>query len=136
MFLSNLFKNEKYLRFPMADGESDYIYPYEREAALGSQRGDGDQLRLAFDRELRAKMKQVTDDISGHGAQMYFDKKAGYYRLEFNERTVIKFSVGRWKTFNLSMRVDLLKNALRIIITRIEKAETERLEKFKVNNPK
>jgi len=117
----------------MADGESDYIYPYEREATLGSQRGDGDQLRLAFDRELRAKMKQVTDDISGHGAQMYFDKKAGYYRLEFNDQTVIRFSVGRWKTFNLSMRVNLFKNALRIIITRIEKAETERLAKFKVN---
>lgn len=133
MFLSNLFKNEKYLRFPMADGESDYIYPYERGAALGKNKGDGDQLRLAFDRELRAKMKQVTDDISGHGAQMYLDKKAGYYRLEFNERTVIKFSVGIWQTYNLSMKVGLLKNALRIIVARIEKAETERLEKWKVN---
>ena len=117
----------------MADGESDYIYPYERGAALGKNKGDGDQLRLAFDRELRAKMKQVTDDISGHGAQMYLDKKAGYYRLEFNERTVIKFSVGIWQTYNLSMKVGLLKNALRIIVARIEKAETERLEKWKVN---
>ena len=133
MFLSNLFKNEKYLKSPMADGESDYLYPSEIGAALGKNKGDGDQLRLSFDRELRAKMKQVTDDISGHGAQMYLDKKAGYYRLEFNERTVIKFSVGIWQTYNLSMKVGLLKNALRIIVARIEKAETERLEKWKVN---
>ena len=136
MYLSNLFRNEKYLKSPMVDDQSDYLHPAESGAALGKNKGDGDQLRLAFDRELRAKMKQVTDDISGHGAQMYLDKKAGYYRLEFNERTVIRFSVGRWQTFNLSMRVNLLKNALRIIVARIEKAETERLEKFKVNNPK
>ena len=128
-----VFDEERYLRYPMADGESDYIYPYERGAALGKNKGDGDQLRLAFDRELRAKMKEVTGDISGHGAQMYLDKKAGYFRLEFNERTVIKFSVGRWKTYNLSMKVNLLKNALRTIISRIEKAETERLAKFKVD---
>ena len=133
MFLSNLFKNEKYLKSPMADGESDYLYPSEIGAGLGKNRGDGDQARVAFNRELRAKMKQVTDDISGHGAQMYLDKKAGYYRLEFNERTVIKFSIGRWKTFNLSMKVGLLKNALRIIIARIEKAESERLAKWNVN---
>ena len=133
MFLSNLFKNEKYLKSPMADGESDYLYPSEIGAALGKNKGDGDQLRLSFDRELRAKMKKVADDIAGHGAQMYLDKKAGYFRLEFNDQTVIRFSVGRWKTYNLSMRVNLFKNALRIIIARIEKAATARLAKFKVN---
>ena len=133
MYLTDLFIDETYLKHPMAERDSDYLPPSERGAALGKNKGDGDQLRLSFDRELRAKMKQVTDDIAGHGAQMYLDKKAGYFRLEFNERTVIKFSVGRWKTFNLSMRVNLLKNALRIIVARIEKAETERLEKWKVN---
>ena len=134
MYLTDLFIDETYLKHPMAERDSDYLPPSERGAGLGKNRGDGDQARVAFNRELRAKMKEVTGDISGHGAQMYLDKKAGYYRLEFNDQTVIRFSVGRWKTFNLSMRVNLLKNALRIIMARIEKAETERLAKWKVHN--
>ena len=114
MYLSNLFQTEEYLKQPMTDGGSDYLFPDETGAA-------GDQRRSAFTRELRADMKKVFDDITGHGAQMYLDKKLGYYRLEFNGKTVIKFSVGTWKNYSLSMKVNLLKNALRAIIARIEK---------------
>lgn len=121
MYLSNLFQTEEYLKQPMTDGGSDYLFPDETGAALGAERGDGDQRRSAFTRELRADMKKVFDDITGHGAQMYLDKKLGYYRLEFNGKTVIKFSVGTWKNYSLSMKVNLLKNALRAIIARIEK---------------
>ena len=132
MYLSNLFQTEKYLKQPMTDGESDYLFPDETGAALGTERGDGDQRRLAFVRELRADMNKISDDIAGHGAQMYLDKKLDYYRLEFNGKTVIKFSVGTWKNYSLSMKVNLLKNALRAIIARIEKKESERLEKWKL----
>lgn len=120
MYLSNLFKGEKYLRQPMVDGESDYLPPGERGAAVGAIKGDGDQRRLAFDRELRASITKVMEDIAAHGAQMYLDKKLGYYRLEFKDKTVVKFSVGRWNGFSLSMRANLLKNAMRTIIVRIE----------------
>ena len=130
MRLTDLFIDETYLKHPMAERESDYLPPSERGAGLGKNKGDATQLRAAFTRELKAKMKEVTDDISGHGAQMYIDKKAGYYRLEFNGKTVIKFSTSKWQNYNLSMRVNLLKNALRIIIARIEKEQTERLKKY------
>ena len=123
MYLSNLFRNEKYLKSPMVDGESDYLHPAESGAALGSNKGDGDQARLAFDRELRASLKKVSDDIAEHGGQMYMDKKKGYYRLVFKDKTVTKFSVGTWKTYNLSMKINLLKNALRTIIARITEEE-------------
>ena len=124
MYLSNLFRNEKYLKSPMVDDQSDYLPPAESGAALGSNRGDGDQARLAFDRELRDSLKKVSDDITGHGGQMFLDKKMGYYRLEFKGKTVTKFSVGTWKTYNLSMKINLLKNSLRTIISRIEKEES------------
>ena len=124
MYLSNLFRNEKYLKSPMVDDQSDYLPPAESGAALGSNKGDGDQARLAFDRELRASLKKVSDDITEHGGQMYMDKKKGYYRLVFKGKTVTKFSVGTWKTYNLSMKINLLKNSLRTIITRIEKEES------------
>ena len=120
-----MFDEERYLKSPMVDGESDYLFPDEKEVALGSQRGDGDQLRLAFDRELRTSLKKVTADIAGHGGQMYMDKKKGYYRLVFKDKTVTKFSVGTWKTYNLSMKINLLKNSLRTIISRIEKEESQ-----------
>ena len=55
---------------------------------------------------------------------MYKDKKKGYYRLEFKRKTVTKFSGGTWKTYNLSMKINLLKNSLRTIISRIEKEES------------
>jgi hypothetical protein len=118
-----VFDEERYLKSPMVDGESDYLFPDEKEVALGSQRGDGDQLRLAFNRELRASLKKVTADIAGHGGQMYMDKKKGYYRLVFKDKTVTKFSVGTWKTYNLSMKINLLKNSLRTIIARITEEE-------------
>ena len=124
MYLSNLFRNEKYLKSPMVDDQSDYLPPAESGAALGSNKGDGDQARLAFDRELRASLKKVSDDIAEHGGQMYMDKKKGYYRLVFKGKTVTKFSVGTWKTYNLSMKINLLKNSLRTIISRIEKEES------------
>ena len=124
MYLSNLFRNEKYLKSPMVDDQSDYLPPAESGAALGSNRGDGDQARLAFDRELRDSLKKVSDDITGHGGQMFLDKKMGYYRLEFKGKTVTKFSVVTWKTYNLSMKINLLKNSLRTIISRIEKEES------------
>ena len=120
MYLSNLFRNEKYLKSPMVDDQSDYLPPAESGAGLGSNKGDGDQARLAFDRELRASLKKVSDDITEHGGQMYMDKKKGYYRLVFKGKTVTKFSVGTWKTYNLSMKINLLKNSLRTIISRIE----------------
>jgi len=120
MFLSNLFQTEKYLKQPMVDGESDYLPLGERGAAVGAIKGDGDQRRLAFDRELRASIKKISDDITGHGGQMYLDKKLGYYRLEFKDKTVVKFSVGRWENSSLSMKVHLLKYAMRTIIVRIE----------------
>ena len=132
MYLSNLFQTEKYLKHPMTDGESDYLFPDEEGASVGSNRGDGDQRRLAFTRELRADMKKVSDDITGHGAQMYHDKRVGYYRLDFKGATVVKFSVGTWEGYSLSMKINLLKNALRSIINRIEKEENERLEKWKL----
>ena len=119
-----VFDEERYLKSPMVDGESDYLFPDEKEVALGSQRGDGDQARLAFDRELRTSLKKVTADITGHGGQMYMDKKKGYYRLVFKDKTVTKFSVGTWKTYNLSMKINLLKNSLRTIISRIEKEKS------------
>ena len=119
-----VFDEERYLKSPMVDGESDYLFPDEKEVALGSQRGDGDQARLAFDRELRTSLKKVTADIAGHGGQMYMDKKKGYYRLVFKDKTVTKFSVGTWKTYNLSMKINLLKNSLRTIISRIEKEKS------------
>ena len=125
MYLSNLFRNEKYLKSPMVDDQSDYLPPAESGAALGSNKGDGDQARLAFDRELRASLKKVSDDITEHGGQMYMDKKKGYYRLVFKGKTVTKFSVGTWKTYNLSMKINLLKNSLRTIISRIEKEESQ-----------
>ena len=125
MYLSNLFRNEKYLKSPMVDDQSDYLPPAESGAALGSNKGDGDQARLAFDRELRASLKKVSDDIAEHGGQMYMDKKKGYYRLVFKGKTVTKFSVGTWKTYNLSMKINLLKNSLRTIISRIEKEESQ-----------
>ena len=118
-----VFDEERYLKSPMVDGESDYLFPDEKEVALGSQRGDGDQLRLAFDRELRASLKKVSDDITEHGGQMYMDKKKGYYRLVFKGKTVTKFGVGIWKTYNLSMKINLLKNSLRTIIARITEEE-------------
>ena len=124
MYLSNLFRNEKYLKSPMVDDQSDYLPPAESGAALGSNKGDGDQARLAFDRELRASLKKVSDDITEHGGQMYMDKKKGYYRLVFKGKTVTKFSVGTWKTYNLSMKINLLKNSLRTIISRIEKEKS------------
>ena len=124
MYLSNLFRNEKYLKSPMVDDQSDYLPPAESGAALGSNKGDGDQARLAFDRELRDSLKKVSDDITGHGGQMFLDKKMGYYRLEFKGKTVTKFGVGTWKTYNLSMKINLLKNSLRTIISRIEKEES------------
>lgn len=132
MRLSNLFQTEKYLKQPMIDRESDYLFPDEAGATVGSQKGDGDQRRLAFNRELRAAMNKISDDITGHGAQMYLDKKLDYYRLEFRNKTVVKFSVGTWEGYSLSMKVNLLKNALRAIISRIEKKESERLEKWKL----
>ena len=125
MYLSNLFRNEKYLKSPMVDDQSDYLPPAESGAGLGSNKGDGDQARLAFDRELRASLKKVSDDITGHGGQMFLDKKMGYYRLEFKGKTVTKFGVGTWKTYNLSMKINLLKNSLRTIISRIEKEESQ-----------
>ena len=124
MYLSNLFRNEKYLKSPMVDDQSDYLPPAESGAALGSNKGDGDQARLAFDRELRASLKKVSDDITEHGGQMYMDKKKGYYRLVFKGKTVTKFGVGTWKTYNLSMKINLLKNSLRTIISRIEKEKS------------
>ena len=133
MYLSNLFKGEKYLRQPMVDGESDYLLLGERGVGVGTQQGDGDQRRLAFSRELRADMNKISDDIKGHGAQMYVDKKLGYYRLEFKAKTVIKFSVGRWESSSLSMKVNILKNALRTIIARIDNEESERLKKWKLD---
>ena len=120
-----VFDEERYLKSPMVDGESDYLFPDEKEVALGSQRGDGDQARLAFDRELRTSLKKVTADITGHGGQMYMDKKKGYYRLVFKDKTVTKFSVGTWKTYNLSMKINLLKNSLRTIIARITEEERD-----------
>ena len=136
MYLSNLFKEEKYLNSPMTDGESDYLFPDETGAALGTETGDGDQRRVAFARELRANIKKISDDITGHGAQMYLDKKLGYYRLEFENKTVVKFSVGTWEGYSLSMKINLLKNALRTIIIRIENEESRRLEKWKMmGNP-
>jgi hypothetical protein len=104
----------------MVDGESDYLPIGERGAAVGAIKGDGDQRRLAFDRELRASITKVMEDIAAHGAQMYLDKKLGYYRLEFKDKTVVKFSVSRWNGFSLSMRANLLKNAMRTIIVCIE----------------
>lgn len=133
MYLSNLFQTEKYLKHPMVDKESDYLFPDEKGATVGTQRGDGDQRRLAFDRELKVSRKKVSDDITGHGAKMYLDKKVGYYRLEFKGTTVVKFSVGTWEGYSLSMKINLLKNALRTIINRIEKEETQRLERQKLN---
>ena len=133
MHLSNLFQTEKYLKQPMVDRESDYLFPDETGAALGTEKGDGDQRRLAFDNELRVNRKKVSDDITGHGAKMYLDKKRGYYRFEFKGKTIVKFSVGTWEGYSLSMKVNLLKNVLRIIINRIEKEETQRLEKRKLN---
>jgi len=124
VYLSNLFRNEKYLKSPMVDDQSDYLPPAESGAGLGSNKGDGDQARLAFDRELRASLKKVSDDITEHGGQMYMDKKKGYYRLVFKGKTVTKFSVGTWKTYNLSMKINLLKNSLRTIISRIEKEKS------------
>ena len=124
MYLSNLFRNEKYLKSPMVDDQSDYLPPAESGAGLGSNKGDGDQARLAFDRELRDSLKKVSDDITEHGGQMYMDKKKGYYRLVFKDKTVTKFSVGTWKTYNLSMKINLLKNSLRTIISRIEKEKS------------
>ena len=124
MYLSNLFRNEKYLKSPMVDDQSDYLPPDESGAGLGSNKGDGDQARLAFNRELRASLKKVSDDITEHGGQMYMDKKKGYYRLVFKGKTVTKFSVGIWKTYNLSMKINLLKNSLRTIISRIEKEKS------------
>ena len=120
MYLSNLFQTEKYLNRPMADGESDYLFPDETGATVGTQKGDGDQRRLAYDNELRATIKKLSVDIMEHGGQMYLDKKAGYYRLEFKDKTVVKFSVGTWNGYSLSMRANLLKNAMRTIIVRIE----------------
>ena len=133
MYLSNLFQTEKYLKQPMVDRESDYLFPDEAGATVGSQKGDGDQRRLAFNRELRADMNKISDDITGHGAQMYLDKKLGYYRLEFENKTVVKFSVGTWEGYSLSMKINLLKNALRAIIERIEKEDSQRLERLKRN---
>jgi len=133
MYLSNLFKGDKYLRQPMVDGESDYLLLGERGVGVGTQQGDGDQRRLAFSRELRADMNKISDDIKGHGAQMYLDKKRGYYRLEFKAKTVMKFSVGRWESSSLSMKVNILKNALRTIIARIDNEESERLKKWKLD---
>ena len=120
MYLSNLFQTEKYLKHPMVDGESDFLPRDERGAGVGTQKGDGDQRRLAFDRDLRASITKVMEDIAAHGAQMYLDKKVGYYRLEFKDKTVVKFSVGTWNGYSLSMRANLLKNAMRTIIVRIE----------------
>ena len=120
MYLIDLFQTEKYLNHPMVDGESDYLPIGERGAAVGAIKGDGDQRRLAFDRELRASITKVMEDIAAHGAQMYLDKKVGYYRLEFKDKTVVKFSVGTWNGYSLSMKANLFKNALRKIIVRIE----------------
>ena len=120
MYLSNLFQTEKYLKHPMVDGESDFLPRDERGAGVGTQKGDGDQRRLAFDRDLRASITKVMEDIAAHGAQMYLDKKVGYYRLEFKDKTVVKFSVERWNGYSLSMRANLLKNAMRTIIVCIE----------------
>ena len=118
-----VFDEERYLKSPMVDDQSDYLPPAESGAGLGSNKGDGDQARLAFDRELRASLKKVSDDIAEHGGQMYMDKKKGYYRLVFKDKTVTKFSVGTWKTYNLSMKINLLKNSLRTIIARITEEE-------------
>ena len=120
MYLSNLFKEDRYLKTPMVDSESDYILLVERGAGVGTQRGDGDQRRLAFNNDLSADIKKKMNDIDAHGAQMYLNKKTGYYRLEFKDKTVLKFSENRWKTSNLSMRSHLLDDALRAIIVRIE----------------
>ena len=120
MYLSNLFKEDRYLKTPMVDSESDYILLVERGAGVGTQRGDGDQRRLAFNNDLSADIKKKMNDIDAHGAQMYLNKKTGYYRLEFKDKTVLKFSAGRWKTFTLSMRSHLLDDALRAIMVRIE----------------
>ena len=120
MYLSNLFKEDRYLKTPMVDSESDYILLVERGAGVGTQRGDGDQRRLAFNNDLSADIKKKMNDIDAHGAQMYLNKKTGYYRLEFKDKTVLKFSADRWETFTLSMRSHLLDDALRAIMVRIE----------------
>jgi|TARA_R110000824_G_C14743001_1_gene627665 hypothetical protein len=120
MYLIDLFQTEKYLNHPMVDGESDYLPPGERGAALGTIKGDGNQRRLAYDNDLRATIKKLSVDIMEHGGQMYLDKKIGYYRLEFKDKTVVKFSVGTWNGYSLSMKANLFKNALRKIIVRIE----------------
>jgi hypothetical protein len=119
MRLTNLFKGDMYLNRPMVDGESDYLFPSERGVGVGTQRGDGNQRRSAFNNDLSADVKKTMNDIEAHGAQMYLNKKTGYYRLEFKDKTVLKFSANRWKTSNLSMRSHLLDDALRAIIVRI-----------------
>ena len=136
MHLQNLFGDEKYLKDPMADGESDYLHPSDRSVGVGAQRGDGDQLRKAYDRDLMEKFKKISADIQGHGGQMYVDNKLGYYRLEFEGKTVVKFSVGTWKNYSLSMKTNLVKNALRTIIKRIENQDAERLVRWKIDNMK
>jgi hypothetical protein len=97
MRLQNLFGDEKYLKDPMADGQSDYLHPGDRAVGVGTQKGDGDQRRQADNRELNKKFKDTFDDIQGHGGQMYVDNKLGYYRLEFEGKTVVKFSIGTWR---------------------------------------
>jgi len=136
MHLQNLFGDEKYLKDPMADGESDYLHPSDRSVGVGAQRGDGDQLRKAYDRDLMEKFKKISADIQGHGGQMYVDNKLGYYRLEFGGKTIKKFSIGTWKTYSLSLKTNLFKNALRIIIKRIEDRDAERLARWKVDKTK
>jgi hypothetical protein len=136
MRLQNLFGDEKYLKDPMADGESDYSHPGDRAVGVGAQRGDGDQLRKAYDRDLMEKFKKISADIQGHGGQMYVDNKLGYYRLEFGGKTIKKFSIGTWKNYSLSLKTNLFKNALRIIIKRIEDRDAERLARWKVDKTK
>ena len=136
MRLQNLFGDEKYLKQPMPDGESDYLHPADRAVGVGTQKGDGDQRRKAYDRELMEKFRKVSDDVTGHGGQMYVDKKLGYYRLEFEGKTVKKFSIGTWKNYSLSLKTNLFQNALRIIIKRIEGRDAERLSRWKVDTMK
>ena len=128
MHLSNLFQTEKYLKQPMADGESDYLFPDERGAALGTERGDGDQRRLAFDRDLIADIKRLNNDINGHGARMFYDKDLDRYRLSFRGETIKKFSGYTWKKYSLSMKLNLLKNLRRIIIKRVVETRKKELE--------
>ena len=136
MHLQNLFGDEKYLKDPMADGESDYLHPSDRSVGVGAQRGDGDQRRQAYNRDLMEKFKKISADIQGHGGQMYVDNKLGYYRLEFGGKTIKKFSIGTWKNYSLSLKTNLFKNALRIIIKRIEDRDAERLARWKVDKTK